>query len=149
MLTMYPACFYKEDDGYSVIFPDLNYLATCGKDLNEAMEMAIDCLAGYAFDCQLEGEKLPKVSNIESIDAKAIGKELDPEASCEDCFVNMVSVEVESYAREHFDKPIRKSLTIPAWLNKTATELGINFSQTLKEALIDKIYPKAQINKMK
>ena len=30
MLSMYPACFYKEDDGYSVIFPDLNYLATQG-----------------------------------------------------------------------------------------------------------------------
>lgn len=26
--TAYPACFYKENDGYSVIFPDLNYLTT-------------------------------------------------------------------------------------------------------------------------
>ena len=47
MLTIYPACFYKEEKGYSVIFPDLNWLSTCGDTLEQAMEMAIDCLAGY------------------------------------------------------------------------------------------------------
>ena len=41
MLSMYPACFYKEKDGqYTVIFPDLNHLATCGTDLQNAMKMA-------------------------------------------------------------------------------------------------------------
>ncbi len=35
MLSIYPACFYKEKDGYSVIFPDLNYLATQGDTLEE------------------------------------------------------------------------------------------------------------------
>jgi len=52
MLTIYPACFYKEEDGYSVIFPDLNHLATCGDNLEEAMYMAIDALAGYIYDEQ-------------------------------------------------------------------------------------------------
>ena len=43
MLSMYPACFYKEKDGqYTVIFPDLNHLATCGTDLQDAMKMATD-----------------------------------------------------------------------------------------------------------
>ena len=37
MLSIYPACFYKEEDGYSVIFPDLNYLATQGDDLEDAI----------------------------------------------------------------------------------------------------------------
>lgn len=47
MLSSFPACFFKEDNGYSVIFPDLNYLATCGSDLDDALYMAVDCLAGY------------------------------------------------------------------------------------------------------
>ena len=47
MLSMYPACFYKEAEGYSVVFPDLNNLATQGDTFEEAMEMAVDCLAGY------------------------------------------------------------------------------------------------------
>ena len=49
MLSMYPACFYKEDDGYSVIFPDLNYLATQGDSFEDAMEMAVECLASYLY----------------------------------------------------------------------------------------------------
>ena len=51
MLSVYPACFFKEGNGYSVIFPDLNWLATQGDTLQEAMEMAIDCLAGYIHTC--------------------------------------------------------------------------------------------------
>ena len=46
MLSAYPACFIKEEGGYSVIFPDLNHLATCGRTLDEAQNMAVDCLAG-------------------------------------------------------------------------------------------------------
>ncbi len=41
MLSAYPACFIKEDIGYSVIFPDLD-IATCGDDLEDAWTMAID-----------------------------------------------------------------------------------------------------------
>ena len=45
MLTAYPACFYKEKEGgYSVVFPDLNHLATCGDTLEKALSMAVDCL---------------------------------------------------------------------------------------------------------
>ena len=50
MLSMYPACFYKEAEGYSVVFPDLNNLATQGDTFEEAMEMAVDCLAGSQPD---------------------------------------------------------------------------------------------------
>lgn len=45
MLSVYPACFLREENGYSVIFPDLD-LATCGETIDEAMAMAVDCLAG-------------------------------------------------------------------------------------------------------
>ena len=49
MLSVYPACFFKESNGYSVIFPDLNYLSTCGDTLDEALKMAVDYLAGYLY----------------------------------------------------------------------------------------------------
>lgn len=44
MLSAYPACFFHEGNGFSVIFPDLNYLSTCGDSLNEALEMSIELL---------------------------------------------------------------------------------------------------------
>lgn len=67
MLSIYPAIFYKEKNGYSVIFPDLNYLSTCGENLNDAMEMAIDCLAGYLYTAKLDDDKLPEPSKIDDI----------------------------------------------------------------------------------
>lgn len=139
MLAMYPACFFKEKNGYSVVFPDLNYLATCGTTLENAMEMAVDCLAGYLRWCERDGDSIPAPSPMNEIDIEAVAKELDPDAPLNDAFVNMVSVDVNAYAKEHFDKTVRKSLTIPAWLNDAACEMGINFSQTLKEALLTKV----------
>ena len=40
ILNVYPALFYQEENGISVVFPDLNHLSTCGDDIQEAMEMA-------------------------------------------------------------------------------------------------------------
>ena len=64
MLSAYPACFFHEENGFSVIFPDLNYLSTCGDSLNEALEMSIDCLAGYLFWQEKDHEDIPKPSSI-------------------------------------------------------------------------------------
>ena len=115
MLSIYPAIFQKEKTGeYSVIFPDLNHLATCGSDLNEAMSMAVDCLAGYLYSEQLDG------NNIEA-------------------FVNLVSVDVAEYARQHFTKSVKKTLTIPQWLNDEAKRRNINFSKVLQVALMNEI----------
>lgn len=139
MLSMYPACFFHEEDGYSVVFPDLNWLATQGDTFEEAMEMAIDCLAGYLHTCQIDGDAIPTPSRISDIDPKAVARELDPEAPMCEAIVNMVSVDVAAYAKQHFEKSVRKTLTIPAWLNTAALEMNINFSQVLQEALLAKV----------
>ena len=139
MLSMYPACFFHETDGYSVVFPDLNWLATQGDSFEEAMEMAVDCLAGYLHTCQMDGDTIPKPSKLSDIDPQAIAAELDPDVPMCESFVNMVSVDVASYAKEHFEKSVKKTLTIPTWLNQAALEKGINFSQVLQEALLSKI----------
>ena len=137
MLSIYPACFFKEDDGYSVVFPDLNWLSTCGETESEALEMAVDCLAGYLFDLRMDEEELPKASALSDISLETVAAEL--EADTTGAFVNMVSVDVAEYAKEHFEKSVRKTLSIPAWLNIAAKEKHINFSQTLQEALIAKV----------
>ncbi|CDE43795.1 putative uncharacterized protein [Clostridium sp. CAG:411] len=140
MLSIYPACFFKEENGYSVVFPDLNWLATQGDTLDEAMSMAVDCLAGYLYSCKKDGDVISAPSKLSDIDIEAIGKELDPGTPVDGSFVNMVSVDVEAYAKQHFEKSVKKTLTIPSWLNEEALALDINFSQTLQEALIQKIH---------
>ena len=137
MLSIYPAVFFKEENGYSVIFPDLNDLATDGDTLSEAMMMAIDCLAGYLFTAKIDNVPVSNPSDMKNISPEVIAKELG--FSCEDAFVNLISVDVEEYAKLHFNKSVKKTLTIPEWLNKEALSKGINFSQVLQEALISKL----------
>jgi len=132
MLSIYPACFFKEEKGYSVIFPDLD-VATCGDTLEEAMEMAVDCLAGYLYWLMQDEEQPPVPSKMESIVPADIAKNIDFEYV--DAFASLVSVDVTEYAKLHFEKSVKKTLSIPAWLNRLALEREINFSQVLQDAL--------------
>ena len=137
MLSVYPAVFFKEKKGYSVVFPDLNWLATDGNSESDAMKNAVDCLAGYLYMLKKDGEKIPKPSSVNEISIKDVAIELD--ANDKNAFVNMVSVDVIEYAKKYFEKSVKKTLSIPAWLNLAAEEKHINFSQTLQEALIAKV----------
>ena len=135
----YIRLFFKEEDGYSVVSPDLNWLATQGDTLEEAMEMAADCLAGYLYTCLMEKDAIPEPSRMSDIDPAAVSKQTAPDETVGEAFVNMVSVDVTAYAKQHFEKSVRKTLTIPAWLNAADLEMDINFSQVLQEALIAKV----------
>ncbi len=137
MVSTYPACFFKEDNVYSVVFPDLNWLATSGNTEIEAMNNAVECLAGYLYMLKVDNDTIPSPSSIKDINLKSVAKELDADAR--DAFVNLVSVDIDVYAEVLFEKSVRKSLTIPYWMNMIATQKGINFSQTLQEALLEKI----------
>lgn len=134
MLSVYPACFYEEKDGrYSVIFPDLNHLATCGDNLNDAMNMAVDCLASYLFELKISKETAPQPSDMKYVDVDAEYNEY------KSAFVNMVSVDVEEYANKHFKKSVKKTLTIPAWMNDYVTENNLNCSAILQEGIMNKM----------
>ena len=137
MMSRYPACFFKEEDGYAVVFPDLNYLATSGKSEGEAMAKAVECLAGYLYTSQKDGEQVPEPTAVGDVSIDEVARELQIDVDYS--FVNMVSVNVAEYAKMYFEKSVRKTLTIPAWLNEAALAKGINFSQTLRDALIEKV----------
>ena len=138
MLNIYPAIFYKEETGgYSVIFPDLNHLATCGDTMQEAMEMAVDCLAGYLFTEKLDGNELPMPTPLEQIDPYC--EDMDDEDKKTERFVNMISVDVEAYAAQHFNKAVKRTVSIPLWLNNRAIAKKVNFSKLLQQALIKEL----------
>lgn len=101
------------------------------------MKKAVECLAGYLYTLKMDGEKAPVATAMRAVSVEKVAKELD--ADSKDAFVNMVSVDVDEYSKAHFEKAVRKTLTIPAWLNAAAQEKKINFSQTLQEALIAKV----------
>ena len=95
-MTSYPACIYHDDEGYTIIFPDLNALATDGRTFPEAMDHALDCLAGYVYTALQHKETLPEPSDLSSVDPQKVAEELFPEEPSCECFVSMISVDVPS-----------------------------------------------------
>ena len=129
MNYIYPAIFYPEDDGrYSVIFPDLNELATFGDTLADAFAMANEACGQYLFNSLREEEPLPEPTPLDQV-AKD-----EPNS-----FVNIVCVDLDEFARAYDDKAVKKTLSIPAWLNTACENYGINYSKVLKDALIEKL----------
>lgn len=64
MKLIYPACFYEEDEGYSVEIPDLLGCCTQGDTLEEALEMAHDASLGWIITAIEEDEEIPEPSKI-------------------------------------------------------------------------------------
>ena len=123
MLFVYPAIFHKEDESYWVEFPDLKGCNSCGSTIPETMEMAQEALTGYLLSLLEHGDDIAAPSVISSY-------------SPSDGFVTLVSCDVNQYKET---KAVKKTLTIPSWLNDRAVSMGLNFSKVLQEALISKI----------
>lgn len=139
MNYVYPAIFYEEEGKISVIFPDLGNLATFGDNVADAMRMAADACGLHLFTALRDNEPIPAASALNEINPAAILKDFNMESATDSAFVNMVLVDMNEYARQHSDKAVKKTLTIPSWLNERAIAMGINFSQVLQEALLSKI----------
>ena len=139
MRVVYPVLFYEEENSYSVFVPDLNNISTCGDTIEEAIYMAQDLIAGYILDIMEEGEKIPSASNIDKVSFKALEKEIDYDGY-KSKFKTYVVVDISEFAKKWNKKLIKKTVNIPMWINTKAEELNINFSKTLEEALLEKIY---------
>ncbi len=125
---VYPAVFSPEEKGsYSVFFPDLEGCYTCGDDLQDAIVMAQDVLAFYLYDEEKEGNMIPEPSEAGKVEIK------------EGEFVNYIACDTIEYAKIHNNRAVKKTLTIPEWLNEEAVSVGVNFSQVLQEALMAKL----------
>lgn len=142
MKVIYPVLFYEEkENGYSVFVPDLQNSSTCGSTLEEAMAMAEDLIAGIVLDEMEEGNKIPKASKIENIKFEELEKTLDIENwDYLSKFKTYIAVDISIFAEKWGKELVKKTVNIPKWVNTKAEMLKINFSKTLEEALIQKIY---------
>lgn len=124
-MYIYPAFFYKDENGYSVVFNDIE-LATEGKTLADALIMAEEALTGRIYLMLKDGDPLPKPSAIEDI-------QKPQEAE----FITLIKTD-RKYLRQ--EKSVRKNLTLPAWLATAAEDAGLNFSQELQCALKSRLH---------
>lgn len=125
---VYPAIFYPaEDGGYTVDFPDLT-CTTQGDDVPESFEMAEDALALTLYTMESDGDEIPKSTPINEVHPD------DPDA-----FVSYVTADTMEYRKIFNNKSVKKTLSIPEWLNEAALEHNINFSNVLQNALLKEL----------
>jgi len=124
----YPAIFHKaEEGGFWITFPDIPECMTQGDDMQHAYEMAVNALGLAITSRKEEGQEIPSPSEPYKI-------ELD-----EDSFCAVIEFDMLAYKKRTNPRAVKKTLSIPEWLNEEATALGVNFSQVLQEALIEKV----------
>ena len=122
MKIMYPAIFHAEaDGGFWVEFPDLPGCSTQGDTETEVYANAVEAMELYLQD-DYTIDTLPKVSAASKI------------TTDKNSFVSFICGEFKVN-----EKAVKKTLTLPAWLNIQAEKAGVNFSQTLQEALYKKL----------
>ncbi|MDI9460912.1 MAG: type II toxin-antitoxin system HicB family antitoxin [Saccharofermentanales bacterium] len=128
MKHIYPAIFVKEKEGgYSIYFPDIEGCYSQGDNVDDAFAMGKDALAlwlAHAEDKQMPIAPASKASDITPKKNETVA---------------LIEVDTDIYHKEWGNKSVKKTLTIPAWLNARAEEAGVNFSQTLQEALKEKL----------
>ncbi len=126
-LTVYPAIFTKyDDDGeyYVVEFIDLKGCSTEGESIQEAFYMAQDAMGLYLDDFVDFPEPTVDISKI---------------TLEQNQFISFVSIDMDEYRRNFNHKAVKKTLSIPMWLNTLSEKNNINFSQVLQEALKSKL----------
>ena len=126
MKEVYPIIISKEKDGYYVEIPTFN-TATQGNNLADAIFMARDAIGLLGITIEDSGEEIPKpvLENIE--------KQKDTD------ILTLVDVDFSEYRKKHDNRTVKKNCTVPYWLCCEAEKEGINFSQTLQEALKEKL----------
>ena len=122
ILLTYPAIFTLENNEYWVEFVDLKGCFSNGKTLAEAMENAKEAMGLFLED-------LTEYPNC-TTDIKSIKLEKNQ-------IVSFVCVDLEEHKRKYENKSVKKTLSIPAWLNTMAEKENVNFSKILQRALMD------------
>lgn len=125
---IYPAVFTPEDNGYFIDFPDFDSCYTQGKDIADGISMAEDVLSLMLTHFEDEHREIPNPSAINDLQTS------------NGAFATYISCDTTVYRRLMNKASVKKTLTIPSWLNDSAVAAGLNFSQVLQDAL------KAELN---
>jgi predicted RNase H-like HicB family nuclease len=121
MEYVYPAIFHKNANGsYTIIYPDLPGCITEGKNLKNAFFMAQSLLKQWLVYLRDKKMEIPSASALEDI------KLSDGE------FVNLISAEVKDA------KAVKRTVSIPKWMDDKAVQSGLSLSRVLQDALAEK-----------
>jgi len=120
---VYPAIFDYADEGISVEFPDLPGAITCGDNDEDALRMARECMALHLYGMEVDNDPIPTPSRI--FDLKVENNQV----------IVLIEAWMPPFRDEMQQKAVKKTLTIPKWLDDLAQENNVNFSRVLQDGL--------------
>lgn len=125
MKLVYPAIFtpFDEGNGFTVEVPDLPGCATEGDNLVEAIEMGTDAASGWILGEIEDGNSFPAASM--ALEAPA------------GSFVNLLVLDMDSYAEQYGSKAVRRNITVPAWLDTYAQKNHLSLSKVVQDSLLE------------
>ena len=124
---VYPAKLSDDDDHVIVEFPDIENCFTEGDTLVEALELAEDVLCMMLTEREDNDESIPAPSDVNSI--RCVDGEM----------IALIKADTVEYRKRTSTKAVKKTLTIPAWVNAMAEKHGVNYSQLLEAAILDHV----------
>ena len=127
MKYFYPAVIEKTKEGYEVYFPDIKGCATSGDSLQEALLNAEDALSLMLWDMEEKQDVIPVASETNAIKCR------------KNEIVNLIPADTMEYRRLYDNKAVKKTLSIPKWLDTLAQRKNVNFSNVLQKGLMREI----------
>jgi predicted RNase H-like HicB family nuclease len=121
MKYVYPAVLYPDDGVVSVKVPDLPGCFTFGNDKAEALLMAKDAVEMWLWDAENNQEPIPTASDFLNVETGEI--------------FTLIAADTDEYRQANDTRAIKKTLSIPSWLNYKAEKANAPFSQILQQAL--------------
>lgn len=122
---VFPAVFAYYADGIHITFPDIPGCVSFGQTEAAALEQAKEALGLHLYGMEEDGEEIPVASRLADVP-------VEPHHG-----VTLVEVFMPPIRLQLDNSAVKKTLTIPAWLNALAEEHHVNYSQLLQKALKD------------
>lgn len=120
---VFPAVFCYEEDGISIDFPDLPGCCPCAETTDEAVKNAREALGVHIYGMECDGDEIPEPSDITKL------------RTGDKSILMLVDVFMPPVRERIKNRSVKKTLTIPYWLNAEAENRNVNFSGLLQEAL--------------
>ena len=120
---VYTALLEPEEGKYNVVFPDLEGCYTCGDNLPDALKMAEDALSSFLTWQEDHQRDIPQATD--PIKVKVPENQIS----------TLIEADTDAYRRLLSNKAVKKTLTIPEWMDETGKARGTNFSKVLQDAL--------------
>lgn len=119
---VYPAVFHPNSDGsYTIFYPDLDGCISEGKTLGNAIYMAQSALTQWLEYLTDKKQVIPPPTDLKDIKLET-GE-----------FTNLVRADIKD------GRAVKRTVSIPKWLDDEAVKSGLSLSRVLQEALKDKL----------